>query len=182
MPTIISHPAILLALRPAFRLSSEVLVVGAICSMIPDVDVVGFPLGIHYGDLLGHRGFTHSLFFAVALGAVGTVLLGRASGNHGVNRLRIFSFLFVCIASHGFLDAFTNGGLGVAFFSPFSNARYFFPWRPLEVSPIGIGDFLSDHMLRVLRSEFLFVWLPCTAIFVASRIFLMLRSRKRRAL
>ena len=32
----------------------------------------------------------------------------------------------------------TTVGL-VAFFAPFSDARYFFPWRPILVSPISIG-------------------------------------------
>jgi len=29
-------------------------VAGAICSVIPDVDVIGFRFGIHYGDFWGH--------------------------------------------------------------------------------------------------------------------------------
>src|SRR6202043_386576 len=37
----------------------RVWVVGAVCSMIPDLDVIGFRFGIRYGDFLGHRGFTH---------------------------------------------------------------------------------------------------------------------------
>jgi inner membrane protein len=44
-------------------------------------------------------------------------------------------FFFLLTASHGILDAFTNGGLVIALFSPFSNERYFFPWTPIEVSP-----------------------------------------------
>jgi len=63
-------------------------------------------------------------------------------------------------ASRGFLDAMTDGGLGVAFFSPFDNHRYFFPWRPIRVSPIGIGRFFSPRGLDVLQSELLWIWLP----------------------
>jgi len=32
-----------------------------LCSVLPDVDVVGFAVGIPYEHLLGHRGLTHSL-------------------------------------------------------------------------------------------------------------------------
>lgn len=158
-------------MRPNWKLPFGAFVLGAICSVIPDLDVIGFRFGVRYGDLLGHRGFTHSLFFAAAVSLLGTLLVRQLSAGYAGNRLQFFSFLFVCTASHGFLDAFTNGGLGVAFFSPFSNQRCFFPWRPLEVSPIGIADFLSGPGLQVLRSELLFVWLPCAAIFILSTAF-----------
>ena len=54
----------------------------------------------------------------------------------------------------------TNGGLGVAFFSPFDRTRYFFSWRPLEVSPISLTRFFSEWGGAVLRSEWRYVWLP----------------------
>src|SRR5262245_28620395 len=103
---------------------------GAVCSMLPDLDVVGFALGLRYGDLLGHRGLTHSLLFAAAVAALG-VEVARPR-----DRAAAWWFLFACTASHGILDAATDGGLGVAFFSPFSNERYFWPWRPIRVAPI----------------------------------------------
>ena len=165
MPTIISHPAVLLALRPVFRLPASVYIFGAFCSVLPDIDVLGFRYGIQYGDLFGHRGFTHSLFFAGVISALLTILITFTQHRF---RLHVFLFLFLCTVSHGILDAFTDGGLGVAFFSPFSNERYFFPWRPLRVSPIGIGNFLSGPFLGVLGSEFVFVWLPCAGIFLVS--------------
>jgi hypothetical protein len=48
----------------------------------------------------------------------------------------------------------------VRFFSPFSNARYFLPWRPIVVSSIGVAEFFSESGLHVLRSEFKWIWLP----------------------
>jgi membrane-bound metal-dependent hydrolase YbcI (DUF457 family) len=71
-----------------------------------------------------------------------------------VGRSRVWLYLFVCALSHPLLDALTNGGRGVALLSPFSNHRYFFPWRPIEVSPIGALD------LGVLWSEVRWIWLP----------------------
>jgi len=58
----------------------------------------------------------------------------------------------------------TDGGLGVAFFSPFNNDRYFLTWRPIRVSPIGIGRFFSDRGLAVLQSELLWIWLPSAVL------------------
>src|SRR5438876_2543784 len=41
-------------------------------SLLPDADVVGFALGVNYGDPWGHRGATHSFTFSVVVGvAVG---------------------------------------------------------------------------------------------------------------
>jgi inner membrane protein len=111
---------------------------------------IGYRLGVAYGSLLGHRGLTHSLPFAPSSrlrrpsGVSGVRALGRAGGAHGRN-------LFVATASHGILDAMTTGGLGVAFFSPFSNARYVFPWTPILISPLGIRPFVSERGLRVLH-------------------------------
>ena len=72
--------------------------------------------------------------------------------------------LFVSAASHGLLDAMTSSGLGIAFFSPFSNERYFFPWNPIRVSPLSIGRFMSKRGWEVLQSEFVWIWLPSLAI------------------
>jgi inner membrane protein len=50
--------------------------------------------------------------------------------------------------------------LGVAFFSPFDPRRYFFPWRPILVSPIGVGGLFSVRAMRVLWSEIPWIWVP----------------------
>jgi len=44
------------------------LILAAVCSVIPDADVLGFKLGISYGDPFGHRGASHSILFALVLG------------------------------------------------------------------------------------------------------------------
>ena len=66
------------------------------------------------------------------------------------------------------LDALTNGGLGVALAWPWSDARFFAPWQPIKVSPIGIG-FFSARGLDVMRSELTWVWLPAMVVAVAAR-------------
>src|SRR5260370_33038895 len=62
----------------------------------------------------------------------------------------------------------TDGGLGVAFFSPFDNHRYFLPWTPIRVSPIGLGRFFSPRGLEVLQSELLWIWLPAAVLAIAA--------------
>jgi len=80
------------------------------------------------------------------------------------SRPLLCGFLFLSTLSHGILDALTNGGLGVAFFAPFDDSRYFFPWRPIRVSPISVSGFLSSRGLQVLRSELQWIWLPAALV------------------
>ena len=164
MPTIFSHPAVALGLAPIFqrfRVPNVILWLGAVCTIVPDFDVVTFTFGISYRDVLGHRGFTHSLLFAALLSAILVQVFG-ANRDEG-SKPASFVFLFLCTASHGVFDALTTGGLGVAFFAPFDSTRYFFPWRPIRVSPIGIGFFSSRGAL-VLWSEIVWMWTPLLVI------------------
>jgi inner membrane protein len=141
-----------------------------LCSILPDADVLSFVFGVHYGDLLGHRGLTHSLSFALVLSFV-VVQVWFADVETWSRRwwLLIMHF-FLVTASHGMLDAMTDGGLGVAFFAPFENARYFFPWRPIMVSPIGIAPFFSRYGLDVLVSELVWIWIPVGMLWLISKV------------
>lgn len=170
MATPISHAVAALSIGSCFyraETPKRVWIVGALCSVIPDLDAIGFRFGVHYGDFWGHRGFTHSLLFAMML-AVAALVLGFR-GSPALSRVTLWSYFFLAAASHGFLDAMTNGGLGVAFFSPFDTSRYFLLWRPIVVSPIGVTPFFSGRGLAVLRSELLWIWLP-TAIVAAGAL------------
>ena len=142
MPSLPTHAVAALGIGACFyrpEIPKGIWVIGAVCSIVPDLDVIGFRFGIRYGDFWGHRGFAHSLFFAALLALV-IVVLGFRHGVNGMHALTLWLYLFLATASHGLLDAMTDGGLGIALFSPFDNHRYFFPWTPIRVSPIGVGD------------------------------------------
>jgi len=180
MASLVSHAVAALAMGAALhepRVSKRVWLAGAVASTVPDLDVLGFRFGIPYGDFFGHRGFTHSLLFAAMLATIAAAAL-RKGANLGAGAL--WTYLFLAAASHGVLDAMTDGGLGVAFFSPFGNGRYFLPWRPIVVSPIGITRFFTPRGLAVLGSELLVVWLPAL-VFAGSALFLRRRWRSKRA-
>jgi len=157
MPTILTHPAV--ALPFVSRMPRRVLFCGVIGTIIPDADVIAFAFGIPYAHTFGHRGFTHSIAFAALFALVAAVLVR--------GRIAAFAFIFLCTMSHAILDALTDGGLGIAFFSPFSNERYFFPWQPIRVSPLGAG-FFSERGWETLRSEVVWVWGPCVAVALAA--------------
>jgi inner membrane protein len=66
--------------------------------------------------------------------------------------------------SHGVLDAMTNGGRGVAFLAPFSEERYHFPFRPIEVSPLSVRAFFTDRGVTIMENELVWIWLPALAV------------------
>jgi inner membrane protein len=146
------------------KASIRLWALGAFFAVVPDFDVIGFSLGINYNDLLGHRGLTHSLTFAAVMATIGAFWLVRRSAGQ-LGRWTAWWYLFLATASHGLLDAMTDGGRGVAFFAPFSKTRYFLPWRPIAVSPIGVTQFFTERGLTVIHSELKWVWLP-SGVFV----------------
>jgi inner membrane protein len=149
------------------RVPKRVWVIGTVCSALPDLDSIGFSLGIHYGDFWGHRGFTHSIFFAAALAAL---IVSRffPKGVPGLSRWKLWAFLFLATASHGLLDAMTNGGLGVAFISPFDNTRYFLPRRPVQVAPISVTRFFTTRGIAVMQTELLWIWVSAALLAVTA--------------
>ena len=169
MPTVMSHAVVALALGPAFRRThwpARVWWAAALCAAVPDADVLGVFAGMPLGSLLGHRGLTHSFAFAAALAAVLAPLLVPPG-----TRDRLWVYLFLATASHGILDGMTDGGIGVAYFAPFDAGRYYLPWRPIAVSPLGIRRFLTPRGAAVLTNEALYLWLP-SAVFATTAWFL----------
>jgi inner membrane protein len=164
MPTLLTHPAVPLAIGLALgtrTISRRLLLAGVALSVLPDLDVIAFQFGIPYEAGLGHRGFSHSLIFAALVALLGALVLRRQQELFVPSLL----FLLIAAASHGVLDAFTNGGYGIAFYWPLSLERYFAPVQVIEVSPLSAVRFFSPRGAAVLMSEFLWVWLPCFGLF-----------------
>ncbi|MFC7422039.1 metal-dependent hydrolase [Iodobacter arcticus] len=136
-------------------MSSSLLKVGMLLSILPDLDVIAFRLGIPYASQWGHRGFTHSISTALLMALFCTLFYKKLNSN----KLSVFIFSFISMVSHPLLDALTDGGLGVALLWPFSFERFFLPWRIISVSPIG-SSFFSVRGLLVIQSEFVTVCLP----------------------
>ncbi|WP_447594379.1 metal-dependent hydrolase [Aquipseudomonas campi] len=166
MTTLITHPLPLLAVGLALgarTIPPRLLFVGLLFTLLPDADVLAFKLGIAYADAFGHRGFSHSLLFA---GLCGT-FAALACRLLGCGPLKAFSWISLAVASHSLLDAATDGGLGVAWLWPWSEQRFFLPWRPIEVSPF-IHGFFTQRGIEVLLSEARWIWWPCLLLALAS--------------
>ncbi len=172
MPTFIGHGISAVAvssLAPRKPYSKKFTLLCMACTIAPDLDSFTFSPGIPYSHWLGHRGFSHGLLFAGILASLAFLAIKKAEPSRKT-RAVLFGCFFLSAASHGVLDAMTNGGLGIAFFSPFDKARYFLPWRPISVSPISVVHFFNCGGAHVLRSEFLWVMLPSLAVTIAARI------------
>ncbi len=146
------------------KYTTRLLLLCIISAVMPDIDVLAFKLHIPYGSPFGHRGFTHSIFFAVIWSGFLSVLFFPKN-----RQLNAFLFLFIATLSHGLLDACTTGGKGVGFFIPFDNDRYFLPWQYIKVSPLGWKRFFSSWGLKVIQSEFLYIFIPSLLLIIFNR-------------
>jgi inner membrane protein len=140
-------------------ISNRLLSLACLGAMLPDADVIGFKFGIEYTSQFGHRGASHSFAFALCIGLLAMLF------SKPLHASRMSAFLVVTLAtlSHTVLDAMTSGGHGVAMAWPLNDERYFLPWRPIRVSPIGHA-FFSARGVETLVSEAKTIGLWCLII------------------
>jgi inner membrane protein len=144
--------------------SKPLVLLAIVSSILPDLDIVSFSLGISYEHPFGHRGFLHSIIFAILWALLIMVFVAKK------NKLIWFFVIFLSTVSHGILDAMTSGGRGVGFFIPLNNDRYFFPFRGIKVSPIGIKDFFSEWGIHVILSELKYIVVPCIIVLLILKL------------
>ena len=178
MASVFGHAALALGIRSWFPRSQGlgIILLGVILSFLPDADIIAFDFGIPYGHVLGHRGLSHSIFFALVFTYLFTWILRRFEVIKPQYFTITFIYFFICMGTHGILDAMTTGGKGVAFFAPFYNERMFWPWRVIQVSPIGAGHFFSKWGVAVIKSEAFWIGIPSLIIYVLGFVFRKFRS------
>jgi inner membrane protein len=140
----------------ARRLPWSFWLITGVLPMVPDLDAFST-----FSDdtVLGHRGFTHSLTFALALGLFTAACTYR---RFQIPLAVLAVFFFLITASHGLLDACTNGGAKIPFFWPISSAR-FGRWGPINVADIAF-ELPNPWTSRAIRTELLWIWLPTTVL------------------
>lgn len=160
MPTIITHAAVPLCLGAGLGLRiipPRLLLAGVVLAMLPDADVLSFKFGIAYGNVFGHRGFTHSLLFAFVVPLLCVLFAGRW---FRVGLVRSWLFLTVSLLSHSLLDSITTGGKGVGWLWPWLDERFFAPWQVIKVAPFALAQYTTPSGHQVIISELQWVWLP----------------------
>jgi inner membrane protein len=120
-------------------------VTSGLLAVSPDLDTVAMQVfHIPHGSLFGHRGFFHSALFLALFAAALAAALALRAARHSRRSFGWLALLWAaCAITHPLLDMLTDGGSGVMLLFPFSEARLFFPWRPIHVSPLGIVRFFS---------------------------------------
>jgi inner membrane protein len=169
MPTVMSHAVVGVALGTLTRFPVRrrgFWMMSAVLPMLPDLDVLGLAFGVPFSSMWGHRGVSHSLAAAAVIGLIAAMAVHRRLRA----RLAPLAVYFALItASHGVLDAFTNGGPGIALLAPFDETRYFSAWRPIPVSPLG-SRFFSEWGWHVFKAELALIWLPAGLVALARRV------------
>ena len=187
MPSVVTHSvvgAVVSRMIPARSVPKRFWVLSVLLPSFPDVDVIGLAFGVAGEDLFGHRGITHSLSFAVILGILVVVLFFRKSNLTRKSAFLLTAYFVLLTASHGFLDAFNDSKLGVAFWAPFEDTRYFFPFNPIVPSSVLLFDgapigftLIIEKIYILIRSEVLWIWIPLFLLFVVNRVSLRFIKR-----
>lgn len=166
MASLFTHVAVPLVARRAIevdeKLERRLGVTAVLVSIWPDLDYATLPFEVRPNDLLGHRGLTHSIFVAIAVGLVASLLFPKTA------RKTIATLLVVVALSHPIIDALTAGDLGVALFWPLTRARLSFPFHLVATCPVGLDEWIGYWGLLTIANEALYIVTPL-ALAVAYR-------------
>ena len=111
------------------------LIVFAGLALLPDADVLLVTLGACDAGACGHRGASHSLPVAIALGLLGGLVARRLRWPV----LKTILATTVAVGSHALLDVLGAGGRGLPLLWPFSEARFISPVRIFPDAPRGLA-------------------------------------------
>ena len=124
---------------------------GILAQSIPDIDFIASSWMDTPSALLAHRGFTHSILFAVIITTIMTLLANRWHRPHNISFTRWFFFFAVAILSHIFLDTFNNYGVGLL--EPFQHSRFSFNTMYVADPFFSIAPGIALIMLLVLKQK-----------------------------
>ena len=144
-----------------------------VSAMLPDIDAFR---GVYSSTdpLIGHRGITHSLFFAALVSVISVIvyLSGRVVLRYSKNLLWVdlFVILFLAVTSHLLLDLPTPAGIwkGIPVFFPLKDGGQFA--RVGGWNKIGWFDYRITWILFVSVSVSIVVFV--SAIFLKRNVFI----------
>jgi inner membrane protein len=148
---------------------------GALAQSIPDIDFIStLWLGLT-DELVAHRGFTHSILFAILITFFLAIAAERFHRPHNISLRKWILFLGTEVFVHLLIDAFNNYGTG--WFEPFWDKRIsfhtIFVVDPVFSIPSGIAClallFLpSTHLRRVAWAK---LGISLTIVYLAYGLF-----------
>lgn len=102
-------------------LKKKVMVWGALAQSVPDVDFIAATWLDPSANLLAHRGFTHSILFAILISISLALAAEKWHRPHNIGLRRWFVFFITEVLIHLFIDGMNSYGVG--WFEPFSHTR-----------------------------------------------------------
>jgi inner membrane protein len=123
----ITHIALGACIGEAFfekGFGKKAMIWGALAQSIPDIDFIATLWSTTPENLLAHRGFTHSVLFAIVIVPVFALLADKIHRPHNITFKKWLLFFSAAVFIHLFLDGFNNYGVG--WLEPFSHQRFSF--------------------------------------------------------
>ncbi|MEO9004306.1 MAG: metal-dependent hydrolase [Ginsengibacter sp.] len=102
----------------------KAMVWGALAQSIPDIDFISALWLTTPESLLAHRGFTHSILFALLIVPLFAMAAEKIHRRQNIPFKKWLLYFAMEVFVHLFIDAFNNYGIG--WLEPFSHARFSF--------------------------------------------------------
>jgi len=115
--------------------SKATLIAFALLAVLPDADVLLVAMGTMDAGAAGHRGASHSIALAIAVG----LLCALATRRLGWPVWRTAVLATAAVASHAVLDVLCHSGRGLPLLWPLSETRFHSPLRILPDAPRGLA-------------------------------------------
>ena len=106
------------------KLGKKAMLIGAVANNVPDIDVVSSFWMKQADSLLAHRGFTHSILFALIFTFTAGWMMKKKFRNNPFSVREWFSLIGINLFLHLIIDSFTAYGTG--WYEPFSHERVAF--------------------------------------------------------
>lgn len=103
------------------KVGNKAMVWGGVAGIIPDLDVLMSPFLSDIGNLVYHRGFSHSIAFAVLFAPLLGWLISKVHRQSGATWNQWATLAFWCLVTHPLLDSLTVWGTQL--FLPYSDYR-----------------------------------------------------------
>ena len=123
---------------------------GALAQSIPDIDFISTFWLNTPESLLAHRGFTHSILFALLIIPIFALAAEKIHRQQNIAFRTWLIFFATEVFVHLFIDGYNNYGVG--WLEPFSHVRYSFNAIYVADPFFSIWPFISFLMLVILNS------------------------------
>jgi inner membrane protein len=123
----LTHIALGACIGEAFferKFGKKAMLWGALAQSIPDIDFIAASWLTPAENLLAHRGFTHSILFAILVIPLFAFAVDRLHKPQDFTFRKLLLFFSIEVLLHLLLDGFNNYGVG--WLEPFSHTRFSF--------------------------------------------------------